>query len=222
MRNVKNALLLIIIVFFCSCSQGETPQKADKSKTPPKVDINKSLEYRQEIERRGLKYDSDTFIKSIRSGNKEIVDYFIKSGYDLNAKNSDYLCPLQAAIFGKQYDIAIELLEKGADYLNSCQYGWEPWMNIIGSGDLPVIEQLMKSGFDVNYSVTKSGFGSNPQNPSVLTAYTFAKQIKNKEEVIALLKKYEWKLLFVISTSRASAFHKMPHLKGGCVLIFTT
>ena len=64
----------------------------------------------------------DPFIHAVQTGNKTLVDSLLRHNANVNLYDSDGWTPLMYAVRDKHIEIAINLLEHGADYndIQSC------------------------------------------------------------------------------------------------------
>lgn len=69
-----------------------------------------------------------------RSGNSSIVEYLIKQGADINFKNNFGSTPLGESILTKKYDIALILLNNGADFSSAIYNGLDEY----GKSTVPI------------------------------------------------------------------------------------
>ncbi|MBI4698768.1 MAG: ankyrin repeat domain-containing protein, partial [Nitrospirae bacterium] len=71
--------------------------------------------YRKEIEKMGIVYSEESFLNEIIIGNREIIDLFLRSGIDINARTPDGQTALMLALSGSDLDLFKVLIDRGAD-----------------------------------------------------------------------------------------------------------
>lgn len=96
-------------------SQQSSKNSPSASSEINKVDIHKSLEYRQEIERRGIAYDVTSFLNAVSNDNRKVVDLFVKSGFDLNAGEKG-VDAMSIALRANHMELAKYLVENGYSF----------------------------------------------------------------------------------------------------------
>ncbi len=96
-------------------------------------------------------YNYSPFYASIKGKNKELINFFLNSGEDINQQNHRGITPLMVAIKNRDFRTAKYLLSKGADP-NICDY-WDnpPLYYAIENKDFMSVKTLIDYGADVNY-----------------------------------------------------------------------
>ena len=100
-----------------------------------------------------------------KSGQKEITEFLIKKGADINADGAFSFSPLHTAVFSRQKDTAILLIKKGADVNKLDRFGrppliYVPWV----CDDDELARSLIEMGADVNFTSVE---GASPLNIAV-------------------------------------------------------
>ena len=95
-KNVSFRAVIIVIAcaIFVSCMRGE--------------------DYRKIIEKKGIPFTQESFLKEVRAGNREHAELFIKAGMDINTRDKDGWTALRYASIQGRNDI-IKLLTKAKD-----------------------------------------------------------------------------------------------------------
>lgn len=120
-------------------------------------------------------------LRAVATKNKELVDFLISKGANVNAKNtSDGTTVIgYACMWGEENKSIVELLlSKGARLNVTDGAGRTPLFVPVMGGNLSIVELLLSKGIDVN---------SKDRNGQ--TALSFAEQNGN-QEMIELLKKH--------------------------------
>jgi ankyrin repeat protein len=104
---------------------------------------------KQELARRGLEISETAFLEQVKTGDLETVKLYLSAGMSPDAADRGYTALLEAARRGHE-EIALELLEAGAQVDARDPYGVTALMFsfITGSGDAATA--LMEKGTDVN------------------------------------------------------------------------
>jgi ankyrin repeat protein len=123
------SLFLIICVAFFACS---SPQKKAEG----------------ELKHMGIKFSEQEFYKQVVQGNTEVVKLFLQAGMSPQVKIGDTTVLMEAARRAHN-DIAIELINAGADVNAKDSYGATPLIFAGISGATEVMEALIKKGADV-------------------------------------------------------------------------
>jgi ankyrin repeat protein len=158
-KNVsfRLAVSLIACVFLVTCMRAE--------------------DYRKIIEKKGMPFTQEAFIKEVRTGNRENVELFIKAGIDINSKDKDESTPLMIASEKGDLQMAQLLIQNGADVNAKNIDGYTALMYAAYTGNIQIAELLIKNNADVN-ARDKDGW----------TALRYA-SIQGRDDVVALLKK---------------------------------
>ncbi len=104
------------------------------------------------LEAKGLKYDTESFMKSIRAFDTESIELFT-AGRDrelFNSKNRKGETPLMAAIESGNYKTAVKLIEKGADISIRDRSGNDALRYAVYRGNIDMIKSLLGMGADIN------------------------------------------------------------------------
>ena len=134
-------------------------------------------DYRKALEKKGLPFTQEAFLKEVRAGNREHVELFIKAGIDINAGDKDGSSALMIASEKDERDIAALLIKSGADVNAKNVDGYTALMYAAYKGNLQIAELLIKNKADVN-ARDKDGW----------TALRYA-SIQGQKDIVDLLKK---------------------------------
>ena len=108
---------------------------------------------RTELDRRGIEYKTENFLKAIKEGNTEIAELFIKSGIDVNAKTEWEGNPaLIIAIWKGDVRIIKAIIGAGANPNITDNYGTTPLDAASEKGIAEVVSALIASGANVKES----------------------------------------------------------------------
>lgn len=145
------SIVIILCASFVSCSKNDAPNPSGEvsKQEVKKVDIQKALEYRHEIERRGLTYDKDTFATAVQQGNREIVELFVKSGFDIHVQDSKGATVLEYAMDKNDLELVKLIVNSGYD-VNYDNRG-TPLMYACMLGNLELVQLLLDKGANVNF-----------------------------------------------------------------------
>jgi ankyrin repeat protein len=113
-------------------------------------------------------------------GQKEIVEYFILKGADVNAmaKNATGFTALTGAVANNHVEISKILVKRGADVNHRYEGGVSPLMEACLNGNIELVNFLLANGADPS---AKTKDGKSP--------LTFAKD-KNHVEVVEILERH--------------------------------
>jgi ankyrin repeat protein len=142
-------ILVIIILFFFSVillgnDLHDAIQKGDVAKVKTLISNNKEL-----IHMNSEKGQTPLHL-AVQKGNKEIVDFLISQGADINARDGEGNTPLISAISLKKTDIAKFLLSKGADVRIKNAHNELPVILALMHGLDELVEPILDNGQDVN------------------------------------------------------------------------
>jgi uncharacterized protein len=151
-------LFCAVILLFAGCSKSPEAHKA-------------------EIERKGISYSNEAFLKAVNEGDRESVASFIKAGIDINAKEEDGRTALLIAAEKEDAGMIALLADSGADVNARDVDGYSALMYAAYKGNLELADLLLKHGADV-HAKDKDGW----------TALRFA-LMQGKTDVAELLKK---------------------------------
>lgn len=116
---------------------------------------------------------------AVRNDNKELIDYLLDHGADLNAIASDRgYSAVMDAVWIKDYKVTKYLIERGADLSTMSSDGQSIMVLAVGNGNAKITELLLESGADPDI---KDGMG--------MSARGYALLFRN-EELIKLMKKF--------------------------------
>jgi ankyrin repeat protein len=158
-KNVsfRAAIIVIACAIFVSCMRGE--------------------DYRKIIEKKGMPFTQESFLKEVKAGNRGHAELFIKAGMDINSRDKDGSTALMVASERGDVQMAQLLIQNGADVNAKNIDGYTALMYIAYKGNLEIAELLIKNKADVN-ARDKDGW----------TALRYA-SIQGRHDIIALLKK---------------------------------
>lgn len=108
---------------------------------------------RAELDRKGIEYTTENFIKAIKEGNAAIAELFIKSGIDVNAKTEWEGNPaLIIAIWKGDVKIIKAIIGAGANLNITDNYGTTPLDAASEKGIVEVVTALIAGGANVKES----------------------------------------------------------------------
>jgi len=134
-------------------------------------------DYRKVLEKKGLPFSQEAFLKEVRAGNKENVELFIKAGMDINSRDKDGSSALMVASEKGEVEMAQLLIQNGADVNAKNIDGYTALMYVAYKGNFEIAELLIQNKADVN-ARDKDGW----------TALRFA-TIQRRSDIIKLLTK---------------------------------
>ena len=105
--------------------------------------------YKQRLSEMGIAFDKKNYADCIRRGDIEAVRLFLSAGMSPDEKNGG-LPPLLEATRRGYSDIALVLIDEGADVNSKDAYGVTATMFAAICGSAQVIERLLDEGADVN------------------------------------------------------------------------
>ena len=112
--------------------------------------------------------ENPSFLLAVRYGNKEIIDYVVAQGANINALNSVDVDAFQAALYSKKY----ENLQLIHDLGHSVQkYGGRAFRNVITDQDYEVLDFFINNGVDINYNKPDSVYPFKPTPLCVAARY---------------------------------------------------
>jgi ankyrin repeat protein len=155
--SFRTLTILLICMFLASCTQAE--------------------DYRKIIEKKGMPFTQESFLKEIRAGNRDHAELFIKAGMDINSRDKDGSSALMIAAENGDLEMAQLLIKSGADVNSHNIDGYTALIYAAYKGNVQIAELLIKNNADVNVR-DKDGW----------TALRYA-SIQGNDEMIALLKK---------------------------------
>jgi uncharacterized protein len=131
------------------------------------------------------KEEPNDIFNAVKSNNKELLQYFIHNGGDVNSVEHEYAWPLlhvACAIAKNTHNLEIIklLLENGADINAATKAGWTP-LHAAAYQDIPIIiPTLIANGADIN---CKNWAGDTPLD--------VAKRLVRKDVIDVLCKEIE-------------------------------
>lgn len=105
--------------------------------------------YKQQLAEMGIEFNEKNYADSIIQGNIEAVRLFLSAGMSPDEKNAG-LPPLLEASRRGHSEVALALIEAGADVNARDAYGMTAMMFAAICGSAEVIERLIEAGADVN------------------------------------------------------------------------
>jgi ankyrin repeat protein len=112
-----------------------------------------------EAEQKGFVVIPGDFMKSIESGNVEVVQKSLLQGVDLESRDERHWTPLMISSFNGNEKLAMILICKGANIHVRDRTGYTPLHWTAYNGFDKVVEMLVREGADVN---ARSDFGWTP------------------------------------------------------------
>ena len=158
-KNVsfRAVIMVIACAILVSCMRGE--------------------DYRKIIEKKGMQFTQESFLKEVKAGSREHVELFIKAGIDINSRDKDGSTALMVASERGDVQMAQLLIQNGADVNAKNIDGYTALMYVAYKGNLAIAELLIKNKADVN-ARDKDGW----------TALRYA-SIQGRNDIIKLLTK---------------------------------
>ena len=147
--------LICVILFLCACGK----------------------DYRKTLEKKGIPFTQEFFLKEVRAGNRDHVELFIKAGMDIDSRAKDGATALMVASEKGDVQMVQLLIENGADVNAKNIEGYTALMYVAYKGNLAIAELLIKNKADVN-ARDKDGW----------TALRYA-SVQGRHDIIKLLKK---------------------------------
>jgi ankyrin repeat protein len=118
-----------------------------------KIFARPSLDARQQavaqIEAFGLTLDADSYNKAVLAKNRRLIELFLGSGFDLNAKGSGGRTPLLTAALEQNWPLVSELLKAGANPNLPDDAGATALMAAATSPQASHIDELVQAGAEV-------------------------------------------------------------------------
>lgn len=146
MRKSKKYIFLILILSLSNIISNDT-FAAEISKQDIKY-------YHQQVALQRYPWNMSGFIKSCMRGNFQIVEYYLKGGFNPNEPYMDST-PLMMAIYSKNIATAEVLLKNGADP-NLERATLTPLHLAIRRNNLDMVKLLIKYNVDVNQECKKT------------------------------------------------------------------
>src|SRR5258706_13501787 len=127
-----------------------------------------------ELKKRTVSFDPDSFVKTAAAGNSELIGLFLKAGMDPNATNQyGYTALMWAAGQGREAVVQM-LMDNGADLKARARDGSVPLMFAAGGGNINTAKLLIARGADIN--VQNSG-----STPLIIAT------VENQTEMVSFL-----------------------------------
>ncbi len=104
----------------------------------------------QEIEKLGIPFSPQGFIKASESGNSGAVSLFLSAGMDVDTCDERLWTPLMISAFNGNKDMAEQLIRSGADIQHKDGAGYTPLHWAAFNGYTKVVELLLSKQADVN------------------------------------------------------------------------
>ncbi len=95
---------------------------------------------RLELQKRGIPFSSDCFVKCVEKHNEDVVRLFIEAGIDVNAPNSEgFTALMKAAHIGFLPMVSLLASCRGADVNRKGLAGWTPLMMAAQKGATDIV-----------------------------------------------------------------------------------
>lgn len=133
-------------------------------------------DYRKVLEKRGIAFTREAFLREVRAGNREHVELFIKAGMDIDARDDDRSTALMIAAERDDLDMVRLLVERGADVNAANVDGYTALMYAAYRGNGKIVALLVRNGADVDMK-DKDGW----------TALRYA-SVQGKNDIVDVLK----------------------------------
>jgi ankyrin repeat protein len=156
-RKKVTIIVLITFIILISCACGK--------------------DYRIALEKKGIPYTQEAFLKEVRAGSREHVELFIKAGMDINTGDKDGSSALMIASEKGDPEMVKLLIQSGADINAHNIDGYTALMYAAYKGNRQIAELLVENKADVN-ARDKDGW----------TALRYA-SIQGQHDIVAILKK---------------------------------
>ncbi len=155
--SFRTVIILVTCVFLVSCMRTE--------------------DYREIIEKKGVPFTQESFLREVKEGNRENTGLFIKAGIDINSKDKDGSTALMVASENGDLQMAQLLIQNGADVNANNIDGYTALMYAAYKGNVQIAELLIKNKAHVN-ARDKDGW----------TALRYA-SIQRRDDIIKMLTK---------------------------------
>ncbi len=113
----------------------------------------------------GITYSATPLHLAISLGNKEIAEFFVDQGINIDTLDSKGQSPLHVAVMLGNKDIIKMLIAKGADVNSKDATGKTPIFAAVIGGNIDLLELLVAKGADIN---TRDNVGSSPFDMAVI------------------------------------------------------
>src|SRR4030042_4140010 len=109
------------------------------------VSCMRAEDYRKIIEKKGMPFTQESFLKEVRAGNREHAELFIKAGMDIKAGDKDGSSALMIASEKGDFEMAQLLIQSGADVNANNIDGYTALMYAAYKGNVQIAELLIKN-----------------------------------------------------------------------------
>jgi len=130
MKSKISIFMLVLLVLFISCA---SPEKKAKER----------------LDQLGIEYSEINFYDAVTKGELEVVKLFIEAGMSPNVMENNMTGLVEASRRGYE-EIALALIDAGADVNSQDSYGVSALMYAAISGSVEIMEKLIEDGADVN------------------------------------------------------------------------
>ncbi|HXU92529.1 MAG TPA: ankyrin repeat domain-containing protein [Gallionella sp.] len=104
----------------------------------------------KEVEKLGVQFSPQGFIKASEAGNAAAVTLFLSAGMDVDTVDERLWTPLMISAFNGNKDMAEQLIKGGADVHHQDSAGYTPLHWAAFNGYIKVVELLLSKRADVN------------------------------------------------------------------------
>ena len=104
---------------------------------------------REELERLGIVFSPEEFFVQVIENNADMIRLFLEAGMSPDEKQGEITALLEAARRANK-EVALALIEAGADVNSKDSYGVTALMFAAISGQAEIMQRLIKKGADVN------------------------------------------------------------------------
>ena len=112
--------------------------------------------------------ENPSFLLAVRYCNKEIIDYVVAHGANVQALNRVKVDAFQAALYGKKYENLQIIHDLG---LTVHKYGGKAFRNAITDKNYEVLDFFIHNGVDINYNKPDSVYPFKPTPLCVAARY---------------------------------------------------
>ena len=116
-------------------------------------EAEKTEDAMRELERRGVGLRKENFLRALRDGDRELIDLFIRSNFNIETYDEDGNTPLMFALKKGHTVVAKILLDAGADVNSRDKLGLTPLLIACGKtthGYQALAAALIKKGAQIN------------------------------------------------------------------------
>ena len=104
----------------------------------------------QQIEAMGLPYDANSCLRAVAAKNRNLIDLFVKSGFDLNSRGARGRTAMMEAALQGDWALASDLMKAGASPNCPDENGSTPLMIAAMGGQTEALKAFLKGGADLN------------------------------------------------------------------------